>query len=87
MSQEQLVVDPKRSKLVKPDEKTPERTVKIKTLRPIMIDDAIIPEGKEVMVSAEEAKQFCDLSFGGHYAFEGERREPIHHDIKRAVRV
>lgn len=83
MSQEQLVVDPKRSKLVKPED----RTIKIKTLRPIEVDGKIIPENKEVMVSAEEAKAFCDVTFEGPYSFFGEQREPANHKITRAVRV
>ncbi len=82
---EQLVQEPKRTKMVQQPQTS--RNVKIKTLRAIQIDGNIVPEGQELLVTEEEAKAFCDLSFEGPYDFQGERTSPSSFKIFRATRV
>jgi hypothetical protein len=76
------------------------RSVKIKTLRAILLknytdaegihyDEYICPENREVVVTPKEAELFCDLSFQGTYPFGGERigTDIARAKIVRAVRV
>lgn len=65
------------------------KMVKIRTLRPIRIGDTVTPEGQEVHVTEDQAKEFCDRAFKGPYSFAGERLEdPAPRGIiKRAERI
>lgn len=60
-----------------------QKMVKIFTRRAILverkktahgIEGRIIPPGTEIEVTEEDAKDFCDRQFTGHYAFGGERQ-------------
>lgn len=78
----------------------PSRSVKIKTLRPILLkdytdaegahyDEYICPENRELMVTPKEAEMVCDVAFQGTYPFSGERigMDMPRAKIVRAVRV
>lgn len=66
--------NPSDTKMVAP-EPSPDKLVKIKTLRDIMVGDQIIKPDQEVMVTEEQAKEFCDKTFTGPHQFRGERDE------------
>lgn len=75
------------------------KRVKIKTMRPILVDvhqdpktgmvqGTIVPEGKEVEVSEEEARLHCDSKFEGYWAFAGDRYDDNpRHTCQRAIRI
>lgn len=85
MSKQELVLDPKITKMIEPQAEV--KKVKIRTIRPCMIDGKIVPENQEVMATPEEAAEFCDKKFKGGYAFEGLRTAPVIDEVTRAVRV
>lgn len=74
------------------------RIVKIRALREIEIDKKLILAGKEVLVTEDEATEFCDRSFDGYipcYGYlpemgpllEGGNNPLDRKKIVRAVRV
>lgn len=66
------------------------RTVKIKVIRPIEIDKKIFSPNAEVMVTEEEAKEYCDKTFAAYHPFhgymphtEGLQDEGVHNPLSR----
>lgn len=67
------------------------KKVEIKALRAILLSDGTsLAAGQRAFVSEEDAKEFCDKTFTGKYAFGGEREnndEVPRNKIKRAERL
>lgn len=54
-----------------PPKPTGERTIKVKAIREFEIDKKLIKPGQEVLLSEEEAVEFCDRVFSGYHPFYG----------------